>query len=49
MFIRLAIVLSIVVTLLSGCTFNASTGPAFSPQTLSGSDKATHLLLQAVR
>lgn len=40
MFIRLAIVTSMVITLLSGCIFNASTGPTFSPQTVSGSDKA---------
>jgi len=40
MFIRLAIATSFAVALLSGCTFNAPTGPAFSPQTLSGSDKA---------
>lgn len=40
MFIQLAVVASIAVTLLSGCTFNAPTGPTFSPQRLSGSEKA---------
>jgi Protein of unknown function (DUF2846) len=40
MFIRLTLVPSIAVTLLSGCTFNAPTGPTFSPHQLSGSDKA---------
>lgn len=39
MFIRLTLAASIAVALLSGCAFNAPTGPVFSPQTLSGPDK----------